>query len=93
MNCQGPVITLSGVSVRGMGLALRVCRCHAARVPDGEVAEWFMALVLKTSVGESLPWVRIPPSPPSAYAKAPAGLAGDALGRRRRMSRQSYITP
>ena len=28
------------------------------------MAEWFKALVLKTSVGESLPWVRIPPSPP-----------------------------
>lgn len=30
----------------------------------GEVAEWFMALVLKTSEGESPPWVQIPPSPP-----------------------------
>ena len=31
---------------------------------NGEVAEWFNALVLKTSEGESPPWVRIPPSPP-----------------------------
>ena len=30
----------------------------------GEVAEWSNALVLKTSEGASLPWVRIPPSPP-----------------------------
>ena len=30
----------------------------------GEVAEWFNAPVLKTGVGESLPWVQIPPSPP-----------------------------
>ena len=29
----------------------------------GSVAEWLKALVLKTSVGESLPWVRIPPLP------------------------------
>jgi hypothetical protein len=28
------------------------------------VAEWLNAPVLKTDVGESLPWVRIPPPPP-----------------------------
>jgi hypothetical protein len=28
------------------------------------VREWFKRTVLKTVVGESLPWVRIPPSPP-----------------------------
>lgn len=27
------------------------------------MAEWFKALVLKTSVRETVPWVRIPPSP------------------------------
>ena len=32
---------------------------------DGRVAERFKAPVLKTGVGESLPWVRIPPLPPS----------------------------
>src|SRR5437773_1673380 len=30
----------------------------------GWVAEWFKALVLKTSDGASRPWVRIPPHPP-----------------------------
>jgi hypothetical protein len=30
----------------------------------GSVAEWFKALVLKTSVGGTPPWVRIPPLPP-----------------------------
>ncbi len=30
----------------------------------GEVAEWSKALVLKTRVWETAPWVRIPPSPP-----------------------------
>ena|GEM_PF-6919263 len=30
----------------------------------GRVAEWFKAAVLKTAVGESPPWVRIPPLPP-----------------------------
>jgi hypothetical protein len=33
------------------------------RVP-GRVAEWFKAAVLKTAVGASSPWVRIPPLPP-----------------------------
>src|SRR5690606_21486389 len=33
--------------------------------PDGRVAERFKAPVLKTGVGESLPWVRIPPLPPN----------------------------
>ncbi len=32
----------------------------------GGVAEWLNAPVLKTDVGESLPWVRIPPPPPSS---------------------------
>ena len=37
--------------------------CYRAR--PGRVAEWFKAAVLKTAVGGSLPWVRIPPRPPS----------------------------
>ena len=31
---------------------------------SGEMAEWSKALVLKTSVRVSVPWVRIPLSPP-----------------------------
>ena len=31
---------------------------------SGQVAEWFKATVLKTVVGGSSPWVRIPPCPP-----------------------------
>jgi hypothetical protein len=30
----------------------------------GRVVEWFKAPVLKTGVGASSPWVRIPPLPP-----------------------------
>ena len=33
----------------------------------GGVAEWLNAPVLKTDVGESLPWVRIPPPPPYTF--------------------------
>ena len=33
-------------------------------LPQGQVAEWFKAAVLKTAVGGSSPWVRIPPCPP-----------------------------
>ena len=37
---------------------------------NGQVAEWFKAAVLKTAVGASSPWVRIPPCPPSAEMQA-----------------------
>jgi hypothetical protein len=34
------------------------------RQRDGEVSERLKELASKASVGEILPWVRIPPSPP-----------------------------
>jgi hypothetical protein len=37
------------------------------------VAEWFKAAVLKTAVGASLPWVRIPPHPPPTRGALLAG--------------------
>lgn len=40
----------------------------------GQVAEWFKALVLKTSVRESVPWVRIPPCPPFLISWQSASL-------------------
>ena len=36
------------------------------REPSGRVAEWFKAAVLKTAVGATPPWVRIPPLPPGS---------------------------
>ena len=36
---------------------------------SGQVAEWFKATVLKTVVGGSSPWVRIPPCPPNISLK------------------------
>src|SRR5205085_12185320 len=44
---------------------------RAARPACGEVAEWSIASVSKTEVGASLPWVRIPPSPPVLTRHAP----------------------
>ena len=38
--------------------------CFPCASTSGEVAEWFKALVLKTSGPERVPGVRIPPSPP-----------------------------
>ena len=35
----------------------------------GRVAEWFKAAVLKTAVGATPPWVRIPPLPPNSVVK------------------------
>ena len=37
----------------------------ALESPRGEVAERLKAAVLKTAVLETVPWVRIPPSPPT----------------------------
>ena len=37
---------------------------HSNEGANGRVAEWFKAAVLKTAVGASPPWVRIPPLPP-----------------------------
>ncbi len=37
------------------------------------MAEWFKAAVLKTAVGGSLPWVRIPPCPPFTKNTGPCG--------------------
>src|SRR5580704_18348296 len=36
------------------------------RLNDGEVAEWLKAHAWKACLGETLTWVRIPPSPPPA---------------------------
>ena len=35
--------------------------------PRGEVTERFKVLASKASVRETVPWVRIPPSPPSSF--------------------------
>lgn len=41
-----------------------LCGCSSL----GGVAEWFKAVVLKTTEGSRLPWVRIPPPPPGWIA-------------------------
>lgn len=41
----------------------------------GRVPEWSIGLVLKTSVGASSPWVRIPPLPPRWYDSRNMNLA------------------
>ena len=53
------------VLIRGSGSSI------AAR--SGQVAEWFKAAVLKTAVGATPPWVRIPPCPPHSNAKSVQG--------------------
>jgi hypothetical protein len=37
------------------------------RQSDGEVPEWSIGAVSKTVVRASVPWVRIPPSPPAKH--------------------------
>jgi len=45
------------------------------------VAEWFKATVLKTVVGVTSPWVRIPPFPPSLAGSGPTHpeVGGDSI--------------
>ena len=43
-------------------------RC-CEQCPRGRVAEWFKAAVLKTAMGASPSWVRIPPLPPAVASK------------------------
>jgi hypothetical protein len=44
---------------------------RAMAAAQGQVAEWFKAAVLKTAVGASSTWVRIPPCPPSGEVQPP----------------------
>ena len=46
------------------------------RFVSGQVAEWFKATVLKTVVGGSSPWVRIPPCPPLSLPDKSRALSG-----------------
>ena len=48
---------------------LITCKKPNTQTCVGGVAEWLNAPVLKTDVGESLPWVRIPPPPPQTPIK------------------------
>src|SRR5258706_14607276 len=45
-----------------------MCAGRYNGIPDGEMAEWSMAVVLKTTEPETVPGVRIPLSPPFAHA-------------------------
>jgi TolB-like protein/DNA-binding SARP family transcriptional activator/Tfp pilus assembly protein PilF len=63
------------------------------------VAEWFKAAVLKTAVGASPPWVRIPPSPPrSRLAKlncssyAPQLMADEGTSRHDLWASEASLT-
>jgi hypothetical protein len=54
----------SGILRRRSQLERCIVRCRKI-VKIGEVAEWSMAVVLKTTVPGRVPGVRIPPSPPT----------------------------
>ena len=53
-----------GLPRTGQAAIARLASGDTGAVPDGWVAEWFKAPVLKTGVGSRPPWVRIPPLPP-----------------------------
>ena len=65
-------------NLSGLNPVMTVKAVVGVRVPHppqtiGEVAERFMALVLKTRVRESAPGVRIPPSPQGAKPTSQVG--------------------
>jgi hypothetical protein len=55
----------SGVSVIDVAVSIPEPEVFRIKWADGEMAEWSMAVVLKTTVAERLPGVRIPLSPPN----------------------------
>jgi hypothetical protein len=59
------------VEVRRGGLDL------TRNVVSGEVSEWFKEHAWKACVGEILPWVRIPPSPPVSSPPVSLHLMSD----------------
>src|SRR5260221_12275370 len=53
-------------------------RCRLSHSPanhrfqeDGEMSEWLKEHAWKACVGETLPWVRIPLSPPASFSRFP----------------------
>jgi hypothetical protein len=62
IECPAPGLFASGLRCH-RHRDRRQLRVWARRL--GRVAEWFKAAVLKTAVGASPPWVRIPPLPPA----------------------------
>src|SRR3954447_18709627 len=47
----------------------------ASAIPSGEVAEWSKAPHSKCGVWATVPWVRIPPSPPPSRPRSASRLA------------------
>src|SRR6266850_436090 len=60
----------SGYSTQIRGWDATVAReeSHPYKRGPGEVPEWSIGTVSKTVVRASVPWVRIPPSPPFCFA-------------------------
>src|ERR1700739_3642673 len=63
---KNPIIiqTISRISTAARGNRLQKAACAFKRGPRGEMAEWLKAHAWKACVRETVPWVRIPLSPP-----------------------------
>jgi hypothetical protein len=68
MRSRGPGAVPNGRSLTTSHHSLRLSgRPRSGKLLNptpGEMAEWFKAHAWKACVGETLPWVRIPLSPP-----------------------------
>src|SRR3954469_1554585 len=69
-------------------LACAIIRCDTARkrlILNGEMSEWLKEHAWKACVGETLPWVRIPLSPPSIQRiRQPERCQSGRMGRSRK---------
>ena len=89
-QADGSVVVPEGAAAATWAAWRRSTRkLSAANRPCGEVAEWSMAVVLKTTEPETVPGVRIPPSPPflrsrSRFSASYGGIASltDEIARR-----------
>src|SRR5260370_36867545 len=53
--------------------------CPFKRVASGEMAEWLKAHAWKACVRETVPWVRIPLSPPAGHSPVSAAVRSPLL--------------
>jgi hypothetical protein len=66
-NCPGYSIICGNLRDNGRG-HLQKSSCPFKRVASGEMAEWLKAHAWKACVRETVPWVRIPLSPPETLS-------------------------
>src|SRR6516164_3561891 len=68
--CYSTGCSNCGIAVGGFCIGLQKRRCPVKTEVQGEMAEWLKAHAWKACVRETVPWVRIPLSPPEQWSRA-----------------------